>query len=211
MIKQIRGEKSFFALFEGGGAKGLAYAGALRACAKFGLRFEGACGVSAGSIAAAFVSAQMSPFQVAKLLSVPIPEILKFGQGGLLKRSFKATGRILRMEGLRTSAGIEHWVDGQLRIALGLNRTVCFSDLRRPLAILAYDASDGAPKIWSRNNTPDAEVALAVRSSCSIPMVFSSVDVGLASYVDGGVLDNLPLFLIEELSKQIELPTIAFR
>jgi NTE family protein len=211
VIKQIRGEKSFFALFEGGGAKGLAYAGALRACAKFGLRFEGACGVSAGSIAAAFVAAQMSPFHVAKLLSVPIPDILRSGQGSLLKRSFRATGRMIRMEGLKTSAGIEHWVDEQLRIALGLNRTVCFSDLRRPLAILAYDTTDGAPKIWSRSSTPEAEVALAVRSSCSIPMVFSSVDVGLASYVDGGVLDNLPLFLIEELSKQIELPTIAFR
>jgi len=210
-MRKVHGHTSFFALFEGGGAKGIAYAGALRACAKFGIRFEGACGVSAGSIAAAFVAAQISPFEIARLLSVPISEILQTGQSGRVKRTLAAIGRVARLEGMKTSAGIEHWVDGHLRNALGLNRAVRFEDLRRPLAILAYDIADGVPKVWSKSSTRDAEVALAVRASCSIPFLFSAAEAGLAKYVDGGVLNNLPLFLIEELTQQIELPTIAFR
>lgn len=46
-----------FGIFEGGGAKGLAHVGALRACEDHGIEFCGVAGASAGSIVAALVAA----------------------------------------------------------------------------------------------------------------------------------------------------------
>jgi NTE family protein len=46
-----------FAIFEGGGAKGIAHVGALRACEDYGIEFCGVAGASAGAIVAALVAA----------------------------------------------------------------------------------------------------------------------------------------------------------
>lgn len=47
-----------FGIFEGGGAKGLAHVGALRACEDYGIDFCGVAGASAGAIVAALVAAR---------------------------------------------------------------------------------------------------------------------------------------------------------
>jgi len=46
-------EHRFYGIFEGGGAKGVAYAGALRAMAEKKCWFKGVAGASAGAITAA--------------------------------------------------------------------------------------------------------------------------------------------------------------
>lgn len=44
-------------IFQGGGAKGFAYIGALRACERYGIKFKAVAGTSAGAITAALVAA----------------------------------------------------------------------------------------------------------------------------------------------------------
>jgi len=50
-------------------------------------------------------------------------------------------------------------------------------------------------KTFSTFDTPDDDVAWAVRCSCSIPGFFQPVN---GRYVDGGVLSNLPSFVFSE-------------
>jgi NTE family protein len=199
-----------FGLFEGGGAKGVAYAGIIEACERQGIRFEGACGVSAGAIAASLVAAGMSPANVASLLGESLNDIVAGSSRGWRGR-VKSVIRWVGLKGLHSSEGIETWLDGELRRALAINRKVTFNDLPRPLAVLAYDAENGRPHVWSTETTPDYSVARAVRASCSIPFVFAPVDTGENRWYDGGVIENAPSFLIDYLTKHTVLPTMAFR
>ena len=48
---------------------------------------------------------------------------------------------------------------------------------------------------WNHNNAPDMPVALAIRSSISIPLVFTASTVKGKKYVDGCIVDNFPVSL----------------
>jgi predicted acylesterase/phospholipase RssA len=63
----------------------------------------------------------------------------------------------------------------------------------KDLLVTAVRKKDGKLTIFSPENTPDVEIALAVKASASIPLVFQSVKIGNDRYVDGGVKDNVPL------------------
>jgi predicted acylesterase/phospholipase RssA len=201
----------YFAMFEGGGAKGIAYAGAIYEAEKRGIRFEGACGVSVGAIAATFVAAGLSKEKILALLLLPISDILNSGTKGRFDRLKENLLLWFTLEGYRSSEGIAFWMEKVLRQELCINRPVIFKDLPKPLALLAYDSANGEPQIWSTLLTPNEQVATAVRASCSIPGLFSSVKSGLSSFRDGGILDNTPTFLVEMLNRHTELPTLAFR
>lgn len=200
-----------FGLFEGGGAKGIAYAGVISECDAKGIRFEGACGVSAGAIAAALVSAGLPSDRVAELLRIPLKAIIGHNRPRLLRRVSHAIWRWVTLRGIRSPDGIERWLDDVLRAHLNLERSVQFQDLPRPLAVLAYDIDGRSPYVWSSARTPTESVASAVCASCSIPVYFEPYKVDQRSYLDGGIIENVPTFLISELTEHTSLPTLAFR
>lgn len=61
-----------------------------------------------------------------------------------------------------------------------------------PLAICATDIFNAVPVQWRQG-----KIAERVMASCSIPIVFKPVKIGGVSYVDGGVLHNLPAWAIK--------------
>jgi NTE family protein len=58
----------------------------------------------------------------------------------------------------------------------------------RPFACTAFDAEDGAFKIWDAAD--GADLARAVASSCAVPGVFPAITIGGRRYFDGGVLST---------------------
>lgn len=200
-----------FGLFEGGGAKGVAYAGVVEACAGNGIRFEGACGVSAGAIAAALVSAGILPAGVVELLRTPMNEILKWRRPSASRRIRSCVSRWSSLSGWGTSEGIERWLEEVLQERLGIRRTVLFEDLPRPLAVFAYDLQNKRAFVWSTQRTPYRSVAFAVRASCTLPVLFAPAQDDHSKFWDGGIIENAPAFLIEEISHLTNLPTFAFR
>lgn len=221
-------------VFEGGGVKGAAYAGALDSCEEGGITFVGACGTSAGSIAAALVAAGATTDQIKKALSVnfstfvtPGKTIIGFRRWVkriLQKHDFRAIEKFLLqirifISRIRFEKGISHsneihtWLNATLCEILDLKpgTTVKFSDLRKPLAVLATDISNNQAKIWTSESTPDDSVAYAVRCSCSIPLFFYPIKNEDSSYIDGGAIANLPLFLAKKLSDVAFVPIICFQ
>ncbi len=53
-------------------------------------------------------------------------------------------------------------------------------------------------KIFSAEQTPNVEVALAVRASLSIPKLFKPVEIDGERYVDGGVISNFPIHIFDD-------------
>jgi predicted acylesterase/phospholipase RssA len=204
-------------VFQGGGCRAAALAGAYQAAVEHGVHFAQVAGTSAGSIVAALVGAGASPTALLALLrnldfrrfNRP-PErnssetygtlqllLLRLAQKVApedLKKIEIAT--LLRWGGLHSSAEIEVWLDDVLAHLLpDVRRPIRFRDLPVPTYVVATDLLAARPKVWSTFDTPDERVAFAVRASCSIPFYFQPVGQGELRYVDGGVLSNLPSFV----------------
>lgn len=65
----------------------------------------------------------------------------------------------------------------------------------KDLAVTAVRRDNGEFNIFSYHTKPDLDIALAARASAAIPLFFKSVDIDGVKYVDGGLVDNIPLSL----------------
>lgn len=204
-------ERLFCGVFEGGGAKGIAYAGALQAMKERKCWFSSVAGASAGAITAALVAAGLSPEEMEHATDCAL-EQLDTGVWAGLRRLQKATGYY-------PSDGLRDWLDGvfstQLARSTGNapNAGVTFAQLHAAtqieLNVVAADLSLKRQIIFSHNDTPNCALADAVVASCSIPFAFPSRLLHVPesdkekrlyhhTIVDGGVWSNLPLFVYED-------------
>ncbi len=220
-----------FGVFQGGGVRATAFAGAFRETYTAGIRHTSVAGTSAGAIAAVLVAAGATPDQLEKILrDLDFQSLLrkpdqrhKFSElwprfiGTLLvpfgwfSKKFYLVSRVLRYGGCYSSSGIEEWIDGHLQKLLQTKGRVKFRDLPIPAFIVATDLSSNVAKVWSSSQNPDDSVALAVRASCSIPLFFQPVLVGDSRIVDGGMLSNLPTFTSDGDSLISSRPVLAYR
>ncbi len=158
----------------GGGARGLAHAGALAAIEEAGLRPDVLAGVSAGSVAAVMYAAGNTPRGILKLFS---------------NRGFTDFVELRpRHGGLFAVAGFRKL----LQQALGTY--VNMEDLPVPVYVGVTDFDNGLPAEFHSGPVIDRVVA-----SCSIPIVFKPMVIDGVRYVDGGVLRNHPAWIIRPL------------
>ncbi len=204
----IAGLRLVNGVFKGGGAKGIAYAGALRAVREQGLWFGSVAGASAGAITASLVAAGMDleALEAAVpegLAAVDSPKIGRFGKAIM----GHATSRY-------ESRGLRHWLDQTLASQIGKDAKdgpVTFDELHTAtgieLYVIAMDLATGLPVLFCRRTTPGVEVAGAVTSSSAIPAgfpagrgVFWSGEQGAVVHqlVDGGTWANYPSFVFED-------------
>jgi NTE family protein len=71
---------------------------------------------------------------------------------------------------------------------------VHFSDLARPLRILATNLDTLGRVVFS-----SGEVAAAVHTSIAVPGIFVPVRIGEESFIDGGIVDPLPVDVLREM------------
>lgn len=162
----------------GGGARGLAHAGALSAIEEAGLQPDVLAGVSAGSVAATMYAAGNSPRQILKLFSnrgfTDFAE-LRPHNGGL----FSVSGfRKLLKEAFGEYEDME--------------------DLPIPVYVGVTNFDEGVSAEFHSGPIIDRVVA-----SCSIPIVFKPMVIDGVRYVDGGVLRNHPAWIIRDLCETL--------
>jgi hypothetical protein len=211
MANTTRHFKNCLGVFQGGGCKALAFVGAYQVAWERGVFFSQLAGTSAGSIVAAFIAAGATPEYLRCAIDEadfsafiePPDESLVGGRHPLLQLAsplladkYKHAIRFMSRLGIYSSAAITRWVEGHLRILLKFDeeRSVTFADLNIPLHVVATEVGTAGPIIWSHAKTPNESVSYAVRCSCSIPVFFQPVE---AKYVDGGVVSNLPTFVLD--------------
>ncbi|HAV9752399.1 TPA: hypothetical protein JLH15_004540 [Escherichia coli] len=192
-------ETSYFShcwgVFEGGGVRGAAHAGAYQAAKDSGVQFERLAGTSAGSIVASLIAAGGSPEYISKILNEtdlncllsPAKEIDAIYKNnhtllGLAKyipiKKFKPIKDIIFYSGVHSSSKLQDWVEEKLRELVqperekGISGKVLFKELKIPLHLVATNLSNGLPQIWSIESTPEESVSYAVRCSCSISFFF---------------------------------------
>ena len=149
----------------GGGARGIAHLGVLKALAEEGIKPDIISGTSAGAIVGAFVAAGISHDDALEI-------IIKTKILAIFKPAFSWRG-LLSVDKL-----------GKL---LDKHLPVNFSQLQIPLLVAATNINAGETHYFESGNLSEAIMA----SSC-IPVVFSPVEIEGKLFVDGGILNNLP-------------------
>ena len=196
-------------VFKGGGAKGIAYAGALTAMRERGLWFRSVAGASAGAITASLIAAGLGPDE----LAAAVPEGLKAMKSSVPERLGKAI--IGHASSVFESKGLRAWLNSTLARCIDApdDTPVTFEALYAAkgieLYVVAMDLSSGLPIVFSRRTTPKVEVAGAVAASSAIPGafppgrgVFHAPDDGAVvhQFVDGGTWANYPSFIFQDRS-----------
>lgn len=154
-------------VLSGGGARGLAHIGVLRAFAEHGLVPSAISGTSAGALVGAFVAAGLSAVQVQQLLLVEW-------------RLPTTRWRVLRGE-LLSQKRIGEFLHAYLPAKT-------FEELRIPLFVSATDLVNGGQRIFHQG-----PLIPALLASCAVPLVFPPVHIDGVPYVDGGLSNNLPI------------------
>lgn len=154
-------------VLSGGGARGVAHIGVLKALDEMGVVIDCLAGTSAGSLVGALYAQGLRPDAIFELIkSVRILNSVR--------PAWARTG-LLNMEGMKELLQKNIPVDN-------------FNSLTIPLTIAATDIRKGRVHYFSEGELIDAIVA-----SCSIPAIFNPVNIRGNLYVDGGLVDNLPV------------------
>lgn len=158
-------------VLSGGGARGFAHLGLIQALNEAGIFPDVISGTSAGALAGVLYADGYNPKEIQHLMN--------FGSRFDLMRP------AMPREGLLQINAISKILKTHLRAK-------SFNELKIPLFVAATDINNGKAVYFS-----EGELINPVIASASIPVLFQPVKINDVSYVDGGVLDNLPLKPIE--------------
>ncbi|SHJ34938.1 patatin-like phospholipase family protein [Pseudozobellia thermophila] len=164
-------------VFSGGGIRGAAHIGVIKALEEYGIEPSHIAGTSAGAIVGALYAG-----------GCPWEKILEF---------FKTTQIFTITNYARSKPGFvdtEKFYD-HFRSYLPHDS---FESLKIPLYVTATNLLDGTLKVFHQG-----ELIKPVLASAAVPGLFAPVSIKNGYYVDGGTLNNFPVDLIKGYCDQI--------
>ena len=214
-------ERQCNAVFEGGGVRGIGHVGAVCRMEQAGWRFRDTAGSSAGAIVAALLAAGYTGKELKKELETL--DYMRFkgmdlpDHFGILGKSFSLFLNL----GIYNTDDLEDWMDGLLN-RKGMRRFGDVEKTGRKLKITASDLTERRLLILPDDLKEFAQdpgefcIAPAVRMSVSIPVFFEPVRWKDRSgkehlVVDGGLLSNYPIWLMDGGKQIPKCPTFGFQ
>jgi NTE family protein len=204
------------AVFEGGGVRGIAFAGAIKAMEEQNVKWMRIAGTSAGAVVAALLAAGYTSKEIKDALAQ-----MDFGQfrGKTIVNRIPLIGNLTQLIfslGMYKNDYLESWLDELLA-----NKNIkTFADLPEgKLKIIASDISYGKMLIFPDDlprydmSPADVKISKAVMMSSSMPFFYRPViwkgKNGKKSYIlDGGLLSNFPIWIFDK--KNPHFPTFGF-
>lgn len=159
--------RTFGLALSGGGIRGLAHIGVLKALSEMGYQPSVVSGVSAGAIIGAFYCAGYSPAEILDIYR-------KEGKQAFRKPHWPTQG-LFSLQKLENALG-KH-----------IGNTT-FEELQIPLYVIATDIIKAGQALFSSGN-----IIKPVIGSSAIPALFDPVEYRGHLLVDGGILNNFPI------------------
>ncbi|MBU0695819.1 MAG: patatin-like phospholipase family protein [Bacteroidetes bacterium] len=154
-------------VLSGGGIRGIAHLGVLKALREKAVKIDMISGTSAGAIVGALFANGIEPYEALQIFQET--KLLKFIKPAFRKPAF------LNFES----------AESLFRNYIPHNS---FDKLEIPLTITATDFMEGKLVYFNKG-----EVIRKVLASSCIPGIFSPIEIDGKFYVDGGVLNNFPV------------------
>lgn len=210
-------------VLEGGGVRGLAYAGVFSVLEDKGIlqQIEKVGGSSAGAIAGLLVSVGYTSKEIDSIMQELALQQFNDGKGGIIGK-YK---RVKREFGIYEGKRFEKWLKQLVKQKTG-NQNLSFAELHqlrlqnssyKDLYCTGTNLSRQQLEIFSFELTPDMPVALAVRISGGVPLYFEPVALDdnkkkikkgdtaafINYYVDGGMLCNYPISIFDSCENKM--------
>jgi NTE family protein len=211
-------------VFRGGGAKGIAVAGAIQAMYRHPEKpvhsWDRVAGTSAGAIIAAYLACGNSPDAIGDFVAgTPMSSFADFP---LRSRVLGGVPNFIARHGFARGKRFVEWADSELtgckrfgEIGDGDRLKMIAADItnRRMLVIPDDLAGYGEPDSGRPIVPAEFPVSRALRMSMSIPYFFEPVqllyDGKPATIVDGGTLSNFPVWLFDVQDRPATRPTFG--
>jgi NTE family protein len=192
-------------VLSGGGAKGIAHIGILKALEEEGIRPDFIVGTSMGSIIGGLYSLGYNADQLDSIirqidwdlvLSNNIPynyisfEEKQYYTRYLISLSFK-DGKLALPSGMIEGQMLGQVLNRYTWPAMKYNN---FDEFPIPFRCVATDVSTAEPIVFK-----DGSLAEALRASMAIPTVFTAANIDSTLAVDGGILDNFPVDVVKSM------------
>jgi len=214
------------AVFQGGGVKGIGFAGAVAAVEKAGYEFVNLAGTSAGAIVAALLAVGYTGSEIEK-------EIMKLDYRRFCEKTqpdmFGALGKAMSLGvfwGIYKTDYFENWLNDLLE----RKGKLVFGDIltrspnqreRYKFQAIASDITQKRMLVLPEDlagfgiDPYDFSIAKAVRMSMSIPFYFVPYKLTgpyrESLVVDGGLLSNYPVWLLDDETNDPKWPTFGFK
>ena len=184
----------------GGGIKGAAHIGVIKALEEENIKVDCISGTSSGSIVAAMYAMGYNPNEMLKLFKRYGKEITKVDWKIIFKLILGLLfERKINIQDLNNGNKLSEIINVQAK----QKNIKLMSDIKLPIIIPSVNLYDGSMCLFSSIKKDrkysdeviiidDIDVGKAMQSSCAYPGIFCPVQLNNKKLVDGGVRENLP-------------------
>ncbi len=211
-------------VLSGGGVKGLGHKGVLRVLDRMGLRPDYVVGTSMGAIIGALYASGYRGSELDSLArnsdlssifqSYDLDGSQEFRQLAPLIVWEQGT-RGLQIQNAGVSESAVNFLLNNALLRGNLQAMGDFDSLPIPMRAIATDVLTGRPKVFDRG-----DLALAVRASMAVPLVFEPARIEGRYYFDGGLSENIPTrtarslgarrLIVSDVTEQAPDSTVAY-
>jgi NTE family protein len=191
LLRQDEGRRPRIVLvLGGGGMRGMAHIGILRALETLGIRYDAVVGTSIGSLVGAMAAGGMGLDQIdAHIRELKKDDYFRLNTVKILLKGTRAPS-LYQGDIFRKS----------LERILPANE---FSALPIPFFCNSVCLETGGGVFWGSPGFTNLSLVDAVYSSCALPAVFEPFEYGGMHFMDGGIVDSVPLRFAKTLRPDI--------
>ena len=185
-------------VFEGGGVKGLAFCGALKVLEQNGIMTNVKClaGSSAGAITAGLLACGYAADEILQELKPKDFKEFKDDDFGI----FRDVKRLMTEFGFYAGKEFHRWY-GELLAKKADYPDITFREVlerfNKELVVTGTCLNRRETHYYTKERNPHMPVRDAVRISMSLPLFFAAVEWQGDLLVDGGVLNNYPIWVFD--------------
>lgn len=194
-------------LFGGGAIRGAAYCGTLKAMEELGINPNTVAGSSVGSVIAGLIAVGYNAEELKDVFMQVNFELFRDLQFAIGPQFALSKGEVF-LDWLREL--IEKKYYGE-KYKKGSHKAVTFNDLDKNLVIITTDLSSFECKEFSKCETPDFEVATAIRISCSMPGLMKPYEYNNRVLVDGDLQKSSPMWKLSKTLQPNDERILEFR
>ena len=189
-------------LFGGGAIRGLAYVGTIRALEELGVEYDIIGGSSVGSIIAALVACGYKSYELENFFMKVNFELFKDIHLGFNKNFALSKGEIFL-----------DWLNELLKnkVENTHGKNVKFKDIEKELVIVSTNIKNFSPQIFSSKETPDFEIAQAIKISSSMPGLMAPYEYNDGELADGDLQKAAPMWKLSDEMNNSKSRILEFR
>jgi len=200
---ELPGRPSLALVLSGGGARAVADIGVIQRLEELGIPVDSITGTSAGALMGALMACGFSGQEIETLFTRvdfnrAFLDPLRRSPGRTLQEDEADNGSFVSLQveagapsfalALRDGVEIQRTLEGLLARGAYFS-SGGFDGLKYPLRVVATNLDTGEGRVFD-----DGDLVEVLRASMAVPGAFSPVLIGGQHYVDGALVENLPVF-----------------